>query len=299
MTNDDRIQIDTSLVLDLITTQFPHWRNLPVRRVDRDGWDNSTFRLGDDMKVRLPTSAKYVPQVAKEYHWLPRLAPLLPIPVPAPVALGAPTDVYPWPWAIYRWLKGDTANPQRIDDQRKFATDLARFLLALQRIDAADGPPAGPHSFYRGGSLSVYDSDARRSLTVLRDEINTDEAIAVWEDALAAEWRGPPVWVPGDVAAENLIVENGRLCAVIDFGCCAVGDPACDLTIAWTLLSVAARETFRTKLSADESTWIRARGWALWKALLILEMKPGKGADHDQARIIIETVLAEHRHKTH
>ena len=298
MTNDDRIQIDASLVLRLITTQFPHWGNLPVRHVEQDGWDNSTFRLGDDMKVRLPTAAKYVSQVAKEHRWLPRLAPLLPLPVPVPLALGAPADVYPWPWAIYPWLKGHTASPERIDDQCQFAADLAQFLGALQRIDVADGPPAGAHSFYRGGALSIYDTDTRRSLAVLRDEINADEAIAVWEAALASPWQGPAVWVHGDMAAGNLIVENGRLSAVIDFGNCAVGDPACDLTIAWTLLCGGGREAFRIKLSADKSTWARARGWALWKALLILAKRPGKRADQDQARGVIASVLAEHRHGT-
>ncbi len=209
MTNDDRIHLDASLVLHLITTQFSNWGNLPVWRVDSDGWDNSTFRLGDDMKVRLPTAAKYAQQVAKECRYLPQLAPLLPLPVPVPVALGAPADVYPWPWAIYRWIKGDTASPERIDDQHRFGVDLAQFLLALQRIDAADGPPAGPHSFYRGGPLSVYDAQARRGLTVLRDEINADEVISVWETALACPWQGPPVWVHGDIVAGNLIVENG------------------------------------------------------------------------------------------
>lgn len=295
MTNDDRIQIDASLVLRLITAQFPQWRNLPVRHVDAGGWDNSTFRLGDDMKARLPTAAKYVPQVAKEYRWLPRLAAMLPLPVPVPIVLGAPADVYPWPWAIYSWLKGDTAIPERIGDQRQFAADLSQFLLALQRIDAADGPPAGPHSFYRGGPLSVYDTDTRRSLALLRDEIDADEVIAVWEAALAAPWCGPAVWVHGDLAAGNLIVENGRLSAVIDFGSCAVGDPSCDLTIAWTLLCGDGREVFRKSLSADKSTWARARGWALWKALLIVAERPGKRADQDQARDVIASVLAEHR----
>ncbi len=298
MTNDDRIQIDASLVLHLITTQFPQWGNLSVRRVDADGWDNSTFRLGDDMKVRLPTAAKYVPQVAKEYRYLPRLAPLLPFPVPVPLALGAPADVYPWPWAIYRWVKGDTASPERIGDQRRFAVDLAQFLLALQRIDVAGGPPAGPHSFFRGGSLSVYDADTRRSVAGLGDEINADEAIAVWEAALAGTWHGPAVWVHGDMAAGNLIVENGRLSAVIDFGSCAVGDPACDLAIAWTLLCGKGREEFRAKLSADKFTWARARGWALWKALLTLAKRSGGRADQDQARDVIASVLAEHKHET-
>ena len=294
MLDDERIRISSSVVRHLISTQFPNWRNLPIRRVDADGWDNSTFRLGDDMKVRLPASAEYVPQVAKEYRWLPRLAPLLPVGVPMPLALGAPARTYPWPWAVYRWLEGEAASPERIDDQRKFAADLAQFLRALQQIDTVDGPRPGPHSFYRGGSLSTYNAETMQSLAVLRDEIDAHEAVAAWEAALAAPWHGPTVWVHGDMAATNLIVKNGRLTGVIDFGCCAVGDPACDLTIAWTLLSEEGEEAFRTTLSADKSVWTRARGWALWKALLILAKKVGKRADQDQALGIVARVLTEH-----
>ena len=294
MTDDERIRISSSLVRDLISTQFPRWRSLPIRRVDADGWDNSTFRLGDHMKVRLPTHAEYASQVTKEYHWLPRLAPLLPLGVPMPLALGAPADTYPWPWAVYRWLEGETANPERIDDQRKFAVDLAQFLRALQQIDTVDGPRTGKHSFYRGGPLSVYNAETRQSVAVLRGEIDADEAIAVWEAALDTPWRGPTVWVHGDMAAANLIVKNGRLTGVIDFGCCAVGDPACDLTIAWTLLGAEGEEAFRTALSADKSAWTRARGWALWKALFILANKAGKRADQNQALAVVARVLAEH-----
>ena len=291
MSNDDRLEIDTSLVEHLIATQFPRWKDLPVRRVDRDGWDNSTFRLGEDMKVRLPTAERYVPQVIKEHRWLPTLAPLLPLRVPEPLALGEPADGYSWPWAIYRWLEGDTATPERINDERQFATDLAQFLLALQRIKA-DGPVAGPHSFFRGGLLEVYDTETRRTVAVLHDDISANEALALWDAARAAQWLGPAVWVHGDVAAENLIVANGRLCGVIDFGCCAVGDPACDLTVAWTLLEGQGREVFRTTIAADSDTWARARGWALWKALLTFT------GDHDRASRVIAAILAEHRQQT-
>jgi aminoglycoside phosphotransferase (APT) family kinase protein len=298
MTDEARIHIDASVVVHLIATQFPRWGGLPVWRVDSDGWDNSTFRLGDDMKVRLPTAAKYAQQVAKECRYLPQLAPLLPLPISVPLAMGAPDDDYPWPWAIYSWVKGDTATPGLIDDQSRFAIDVAEFLLALQRIDATDGPPAGPQTFYRGGSLSVYDAEVRQCTEVLRDEIDADGAIAVWEVACASPWHGPAVWVHGDIAASNLIVENGSLSAVIDFGCCAVGDPACDLTIAWTLLCGKGREAFRGKLSVDKFMWARARGWALWKALLILAKSPGIRAEQDNARGVIASLLAEHRRET-
>jgi aminoglycoside phosphotransferase (APT) family kinase protein len=288
MSEDDRIQINASLVRRLIATQFPDWGNLPIRRVETDGWDNSTFRLGDDMKVRLPTAARYVAQVTKEHRWLPRLAALLPVRVPMPLALGEPADDYPWPWTVYRWLHGETASRATIDDQCQFATDLAEFLLALQRIEP-DGPHAGPHNFYRGGSLRVYDTDTRQCLALTHDAINSGDALAVWEAALAASWRGPNVWLHGDMAAENLLVENGRLSGVIDFGSCAVGDPACDLTIAWTLFNGEARRVFRTLMRTDEATWARARGWALWKALTLV----AKRSNHHQARAVLRAVVKE------
>ena len=266
----DRFAVDAPLVARLIAAQFPRWAGLPVRPVEPGGWDNRTFRLGDDLSVRLPSAEPYAGQVAKEHRWLPRLAPLLPLPIPVPLALGRPDEGYPWPWSVYRWLDGEPAAPERIADPRRFATELARFLAALQRIDPAGGPPPGPHNFFRGGPLTVYDAETRRAIAALRDGIDAEAATATWEAALRAPWPGPPVWVHGDVAAGNLLLRHGRLSAVIDFGCTGVGDPACDTTIAWTLLSGESRAAFRAALPLDRATWARGRGWALWKALITL-----------------------------
>jgi len=291
MTGDDRLTIETDLVRRLVAGQFPQWATLPITRVTADGWDNSSFRLGETMKVRLPTAARYAAQVEKEHRWLPRLAPRLPLPIPRPLAIGAPGEGYPFPWSIQSWLPGTPAASARIADPRRLGADLAGFLRALQAIDPREGPPAGPHSFFRGGPLAVYDAETRRCLRALQGEIDSAGATALWEAALAAPWQGPAVWAHGDVAAGNLLVENGRLSAVIDFGSCAVGDPACDLVVAWTLLSGEGRAAFRTGLGADEGTWARARGWALWKALLVLA--EGAAASRDQARRVVAAVLAE------
>jgi aminoglycoside phosphotransferase (APT) family kinase protein len=261
------------------------------------GWDNRTFRLGAHMTVRLPSGAAYALQVEKEHRWLPKLAPYLPLPIPVPLAKGAPTDDYPWRWSIYRWLEGETASVERIADLRQFATELARFLTVLQRIDAAGGPPPGRHNFFRGGPLTVYDAETRQALAALEGKIDTDAASAVWEAALAASWHGSPVWFHGDVAWGNLLVEGGRLSAVIDFGTSGVGDPSCDLAIAWTLFGGESREVFRAAIGLDDATWARGRGWTLWKALITL-------ADHidtnpSEARIarrVIDEVLADHEH---
>jgi len=260
------------------------------------GWDNRTFHLGADMSVRLPSAQGYVAQVDKEHRWLPRLAPHLPLPIPVPLARGVPGAGYPWPWSVYRWLDGEIATVARIADMRAFATALAQFLTALQRCDPTGGPPPGPHNFYRGGPLTVYDAETRQAIAALEGRIDAAAATAVWEAALHATWHGPPVWVHGDVASGNLLVTEGRLSAVIDFGSSGVGDPACDLAIAWTFLSGAGREAFRAGVPVDSATWARGRGWALWKALItlapLLPIDPVKAAE---PRRVIEEVLADHQ----
>lgn len=283
-----RSDITPALAARLIGAQFPRWAQLPVRPVEVSGWDNRTYRLGDDMSVRLPSDASYAEQVAKEQRWLPRLAPQLPLPIPTPLAAGVPGPGYRLPWSVYRWIDGTRSRIDRIPDLTGFAVDLARFLLALQRIDVAGGPVAGPHSFYRGGPLTVYDDETRAALTAVGDS----RALAVWEEALAATWHGPPVWVHGDVAEGNLLLDgHGRLGAVIDFGCCAVGDPACDLQIAWTLLSGPSRQAYRDTLGVDAGTWARGRGWALWKSLITVAAADQPVEDLAQARRTLEEVL--------
>ena len=290
------IAIDASLVRQLVAAQFPHWADLPITPAVPQGWDNRTFRLGADLSVRVPSAAGYVPQVEKEHRYLPRLAPLLPLPIPVPLAQGAPGAGYPFPWSVYRWLPGETAATARIDDPSAFATTLAQFLAALQRIDPAGGPPPGPHNFFRGGPVATYDADTRRAIEALRGEINAAAATAVWDAALAAPWPGPPVWVHGDVAPGNLLVRDGQLAAVIDWGGAAVGDPACDLVIAWTFLADEGREAFRAALPLDRETWARARGWALWKALITVAGHADTAApEAARSRQIIDDVLADHR----
>ncbi len=295
-TSIDRDEIDAALVSRLVASQFPQWAHLPVRPVAPGGWDNRTFRLGDELSVRLPSAEAYVAQVAKEHHWLPRLAPHLPLPIPEPLAMGRPTDEYPWPWSIYRWLPGEPAATAHIDNLDRFATDLARFLAALQSVDPTGGPAPKPHNFYRGGPLTTYDVETRQAIAALHGEIDAGAATEVWEAALTTTWHDTPVWVHGDVAVGNLLVAHGRLSAVIDFGCTGVGDPACDLVMAWTFLSGDSRAAFRSALDTlDEATWARGRGWALWKACIaLLDHREDDPVQANQARRIIAAVLADH-----
>lgn len=273
--------------------QFPHWADLPITPVEVGGWDNRTFRLGEHLSLRMPSDRGYVPQVDKEHRWLPWLAPKLPLAIPEPVARGVPGHGYPYPWSVYRWLTGRPAHPGHIADMVALATSLAGFLHSLHRLDATHGPPAGAHSGYRGAPLSGYDGDARRCLAELGDQVDVTAAGAVWETALGSTWEGAPAWFHGDMAADNLLLREGRLSAVIDFGCCGVGDPACDLAIAWTLLTAPTRPMFAAAVEADAAAWDRGRGWALWKALITVEQHqhtdPPVAA---QARQVIREVIS-------
>lgn len=287
--------IDDQLARHLIAAQFPQWKNLPIYLIADSGWDNRTFRLGEKMLIRMPSAAKYASQVEKEHYWLPKLAPSLPFSIPEPVAIGEPIDEYPWKWSIYRWVEGEVATAVHIENLCDFAADLTQFLTALQNLNPADGPLPGEHNFYRGGALMTYDNQTRQAISILKNRIRTKTATAVWETALATSWQHPPVWVHGDIAFGNLLVNEGRLSAVIDFGTLAVGDPACDLAVAWTLFKEKSRETFRAKLPLDSGTWARGRAWALWKALIIAAgLTQAHATEASQSLQIVEKILLDH-----
>jgi len=266
--------ITVDVVSCLIAEQFPQWADLTIRPVALDGWDNTTFRLGDDKSVRLPSHKVYVPQIDKEHRWLPRLAPHLPLPIPQPIAKGSPGCGFPAAWSIYGWLEGEPAAVTGVVDHDRLADDLAAFLVALRNAPTAGGPPPGPHSFNRGGPVSVWDEQTRSTIELLADQVDADGALAVWEAATDSAWSGPDVWTHGDVSGSNFLMTDDRLVGVIDFGCAAVGDPACDLTPAWTLFEGSSRRRFVEALGYDEGTWARARGWALWKALIAIAGRP-------------------------
>ena len=295
-TSEVTVEIDTTLVRRLVGTQFPQWAHLSIRKVEPGGWDNRTFLLGDEMSVRLPSAAGYAAQVTNEQRWLPKLAPHLPLPIPKPLAMGKPGEGYPWSWSVYGWLEGEPATDERIGDLGEFAIDLAGFLAALHRIDAAEGPPAGPQNYFRGGSLTVYDSQTREALRLLEGKIDTKAARTIWEEALATEWQHSPVWVHGDIAWGNLLMKDGKLSAVIDFGSSAIGDPACDLAIAWTLFRDESRRAFRNALPLDDGTWVRGRAWTLWKAMITVSGQISRSAEEVAiAMRIIDAVFSDYR----
>ena len=247
------------------------------------------------MVVRMPSAEAYALQVEKEHLWLPRLASKLPLSIPVPLTMGQPADGYPFNWSIYRWLEGDTATPERIANLCDFATSIAQFLIALQRIDPAGGPAPGSHNFFRGGPLAAYDTETRQAIVALRGKIDARAVTDVWEAALATQWCRSPVWIHGDVSLGNLLVQQGRLSSVIDFGQLGVGDPACDLSIAWTLFGRESREAFRSMLALDAGTWARGRGWTLWKALVVSAgLTETNAVEAGEPWRIISEVLADH-----
>jgi aminoglycoside phosphotransferase (APT) family kinase protein len=228
----------------------------------------------------------------KDLRWLPTLAPQLPVSIPVPLAKGGPADGYPWDWGVYTWLDGHNPTIDRIGDHASFATDAARFIEALQLIDPTGGP-----STHRGGPLAVQDDQARAAISALRGTIDTNAATAAWDGALETPaWSGAPVWIHGDLLPGNLLCTDGRLRGVIDWGVAGVGDPACDLIVAWSLLTAEARAFFRSALSVDDATWARGRGWALSVGLIALpyyrDTNPVFAAI---ARRLVDEVLADER----
>jgi aminoglycoside phosphotransferase (APT) family kinase protein len=188
------------------------------------------------------------------------IARALSVEVPAPVARGAPGAGYPWYWSIVRWLEGDTPLGATID-----AEELAQLLLELQAIDATGAPLPGSQ---RGEPLSSRDERMQQALS----NVGVPGANELWRRAVAApEWPGERVWLHADLDARNVLVRDGRLTGVIDWGCAGIGDPAVDVMAAWKLLDEPGRDRFRGLLHVDDDTWLRAEGWAISQALIALD----------------------------
>lgn len=257
----DELEIDEALVRRLLGEQFAEWIDLPLRRIEPVGTVNAIFRLGDELSVRLARREGPQEPGGTEVDWLPKLASLLPVEIPVPVAQGHPTGDYPWFWDILTWVEGETVPMAKVDSMQA-ACDLAAFVGALQQVSPVGAPPG------RGIPLAERDSGTKYWL----EKLNGDPAVtAEWERALAAPpWDGAPVWHHGDLDARNWLVRDGRVSGVIDWGSMGVGDPACDVMVAWKLHSSAARDAFREAMPTDDATWARARGWVLSQAVAAL-----------------------------
>jgi aminoglycoside phosphotransferase (APT) family kinase protein len=264
----DEVETSVALMRLLLGRQFPHWAELSIERVESYGTDHDIYRLGDHLAARLPRIGWATGQAAKEAEWLPKLAPHVPLALPVQVAMGRPAEGYPFGWSVYEWLPGENANGA-IDDLEQAAVDLAAFVNALRRVDTtgAHSRPAAA----RGAPLAELDEQVRGSIAQLGDRIDGAAAGRSWAQSLdAPAWDGEEVWVHGDLLPGNLLVVDGRLSAVIDFGCLNVGDPAGDLQPAWNVFAGASRMQFRAELEVDDASWLRGRGWALYQAVSAL-----------------------------
>lgn len=263
----DEVGVDEVLARRLLADQHPGLAHLAVRRIASTGTDHAVFRLGEELVLRLPRIAWAEQQVAREAAWLPVLAPHLPVEIPVPVVAGEPGHGYPFRWLVSPWIAGRDLlaglSAGTAWDAEAFADDLAGFLLALRAVDPAGGPPPGK----RARALAVHDERVRTCIEGLAEEIDAERAVALWSAALAADpWPGPLVWVHGDLLPGNVVLRDGQLAGVIDWGPTGVGDPACELMIAWSL-PVEARARLRARLEVDDHTWARARGWVIEQAV--------------------------------
>ncbi|MGG4128570.1 aminoglycoside phosphotransferase family protein [Paenibacillus illinoisensis] len=289
------IEITTELVRQLIQSQFPEWKHLTIAPVDKSGHDNRTYRLGNEMTVRLPSHERYASAVQKEITWLPVFKPYLSLPIPAPIAKGEPTAVYPLPWSVNQWIEGSTVTVENITDLNTFAEDLAGFLIELEAIDASQGIPAGIQNFHRGGNLAVYDQDTRSVIDVLPSPYDPKLLLEIWELALATRYEATPLWLHGDVAVGNLLVQDGRLCGIIDFGTMGVGDPSSDLVMAWNFFDDRSRDIFLRRMNADQDMINRARGWALWKALITYAWNEPGSESSNWGKRVIDVIIRDYK----
>jgi aminoglycoside phosphotransferase (APT) family kinase protein len=283
----DELEVDEALVRVLLSEQFPEWADLALERIEPAGTVNAIFRLGRELSLRFARRDGPTEAGGKESEWLPRLAPLLPLEVPRPVAQGRPGGNYPWFWDVHTWVDGET-QPVAAIDAVQAARDLARFIEALWRVDATGGPVG------RGVPLAARDAGMRYWLERFD---GPREVVVEWERALAAPpWDGPPMWHHGDLDARNWLVRDGRIMGVIDWGEMGVGDPACDVMVAWKLHSSAARDAFRDALPVDDATWKRARGWVVSQAVAALSYYTPENnlSLYHEAQAWLELALSEH-----
>jgi aminoglycoside phosphotransferase (APT) family kinase protein len=283
------VDVDEHLAGALVAEQHPDLAG-PLRLV-ASGWDNCVFRLGDDLCVRLPRRQLGADLVAHEQRWLPELAPGLPMAVPVPLRRGRPALGYPWPWSICRWVSGETALERPPAEAWDTAALLGRFVACLHR----PAPPEAPVNPYRGVPLAARSDALVDRLDRVPADVDRVAVEAAWVRALAEDpWSGPAVWLHGDLHPGNLIVLDGHLAGVIDFGDLTSGDPATDLAVAWMLLPPEARGWFREAAGeVDDATWGRARGWALALAVAVLGHSADDPAMAGMGRRTLDAVLAD------
>lgn len=265
--HENEFEINGELVRQLVRSQFPHWSDLMLTPVQSDGTDNAHYRLGTDMLIRLPRIDWAVDDVHKEHVWLPQLSQHLPLPIPQPIAKGQPTSVFPWPWSVYRWITGETARLASIPDPERLIRDLAQFIRAMRTLQI-DGLPTAA----RGETLASREQSTRQAIARLDTLIDVPKALQAWENLRkATSWDETPVLIHGDLKPDNMLIQDGKLKAIIDLGGFGLGDPAVDLLPAWNFFPQRLRSLFRQMLEVDEAVWQRGKGWALSVSAIALD----------------------------
>ncbi len=289
--HENELEIDECLVHTLLKSQCPHWSHLPLKAIISNGTVHALFRLGSQYIVRLPRIDGATESLDKEYEWLPKISQILKMPISEPLFKGNSDKSYPWSWTVHKWHEGHNPNFEKENEYKKLAKDLAYFLNELHEINLANGPYSR-----RGVPLKKLDVGTRKAIEDLEGEIDIQSVASLWNQlSNTPTWNRDPVWVHGDLLSGNIIVQNNRLSAVIDFSDVGIGDPACDLIIAWSLLNAPSRRYFRENLeNIDDNTWERGKGWALSIALIMLPYyKHSNPVLASLARRMIENVLRD------
>jgi aminoglycoside phosphotransferase (APT) family kinase protein len=288
--HQDEVSITEATVRSLLSAQFPEWSGRSLVRLRDSGTDNAIYRLGYDLGIRMPRIGWAVQQIDKEFGWLGKLAHYLPAALPVPIAKGEPGSGYPYPWLVYPWLDGVSLDRGAVSDWSALVQQIGDFVLALERVPVEGAPR--PRT--RGAPVAASDESARVAIRNLRGSIDTGRASEVWQAALdAPRWPGDPVWIHGDLLPGNILVRDGRLAGVIDWGGASAGDPACDAMLAWALPR-RAREEFRTVVGFDDATWARARGWVVQQTTMYItyyEKTLPEGVE--QARLRLHAALTD------
>lgn len=287
--HENEISIDTDLVQRLLVGQFPHLAERPLDLVRSTGTVNALYRLGHDLYVRLPRMGEWADSLDREWVWLRKLAPKISLEIPQPVALGKPSEYFPYSWAIYHWIEGTPYQSKENLDETQTARDLANFIKELRGVDKQNAP--------RGGRAPLIKLDAETCSAIksIGMQENVDALIDIWNFSLKAKlWKNAPVWIHGDLIKPNLLVREGQIKAIIDFGSVGIGDPAADIVPAWSVFNSVGRKAFRQELDVDDDTWYRARGYALHQAVMIIPYYSGTNpAFVSMAKDTIDQILSE------
>lgn len=262
------MELDIQTIQSILSQQFLHYQKFNIRKVETSGHDNNTYHLGDNFSLRFPSAIEYSTQVIKEHKYCKILQKSLSIQITEPLELGVPSSLFPFHFSINKWINGESVTHSNTN-KKQLALDLAHFLIELKKCDTLDKPKPGDHNFYRGGSLLTYHDETMRAIN-RSSEFDKEKCLSIWNNGIDSVYTDLDVWIHGDLEINNLLVNDGKLCAVIDFGNMCVGDPACDYVMAWTYFDKESRRIFLEALNIDQGMIHRSKAWALWKALITL-----------------------------